>query len=113
MPSLIKSGTLVRAEAPFAHLKHLPYSIMQQSILPQRTIYRSVIPDLYIPKHSAFEHILPSIEIHNGENLALIDGITGETISRHDLRRRALTLAAAMVDELGLRGTHRTISLVF
>lgn len=68
-------------------------------------IYKSAVPDIKIPKHSVFEHILPTIDVHNGQSVALVDGLTGETVTRDLLRRHALTLAAAMVDSLGLRGT--------
>lgn len=81
---------------------------MEQStiIAPRpQIIYNSTIPDIHIPKHSVFEHILPTFNIHNGESVAVVDGLTGEAFSRNLLRRHALTLAAAMVDQLGLRGT--------
>lgn len=66
-------------------------------------IYRSSVPDIHIPKISVFESLLPINDKYPGERSAIIDGLTGETWSRQTLRQHALTLAATMVYELGLR----------
>jgi hypothetical protein len=66
-------------------------------------IYKSTLPDIHIPKISVFASLFPVNDKYPGERPAIIDGLTGETWSRQTLRQRALTLAAAMIYDLGLR----------
>lgn len=74
-------------------------------------IYKSAIPDVFIPQVSVFESILPADDPYPAGRPALIDGVTGEVWTRNELRARSLTLAWAMVNRLGLRGQPSVIPL--
>ncbi|KAF8300471.1 AMP binding protein [Clavulina sp. PMI_390] len=68
-------------------------------------IYTSPYPKINIPKINVFESIFPTkrIDLFPGHRPALIDGLTGETWTRAQLKQFSLTLAWHLRNTLGLK----------
>jgi len=67
------------------------------------TIYTSPYPKLDIPKHSVFTHLFGPHDPFSPSSTALIDGITGEVVTRAQLKASILTFA------YGIRNTLKSL----